>query len=128
MRILKVSKPFLKHNKMERLSNGPHWVLLRRVPSGDKTFSRFQKGGLPPLKQKVQTPFLKRNRMEKLSNGPHWVLLRRVPSGDKTFLKFQKGGVPPLKRKVQTPFPNNKMERLSNGPPLGSALQSPFGG
>ena len=39
--ILKVSKPFLKHNKMERLPNGPHWILLRRVPSGDKTFSRF---------------------------------------------------------------------------------------
>ena len=28
---------------MERLSNEPHLVLLRRVPSGDKTFSRFQK-------------------------------------------------------------------------------------
>ena len=57
----KVKTPFLKHNEMERVSNGPHWVLLRRVPSGDKTFSIFQKGALQPLKRKVQKPFLKHN-------------------------------------------------------------------
>merc|ERR1711951_145226 len=51
-------------------SNGPHWVLLRRVPSGDKTFSRFQKGGLPPVKRKVQTPFLKHNKMERIKWTP----------------------------------------------------------
>ena len=34
-----------------------HLVLLRRVLSGDKTFSGFQKDGLPFLKRKVQTPF-----------------------------------------------------------------------
>ena len=64
--ILKVPKPFLKHNKIERLSNGPYWVLLRRVPSGDKTFSRFQKDVLPILKQEVQKPFLKHKKMERL--------------------------------------------------------------
>ena len=89
---------------MERLSNGPHWVLLCRFPSGDKTFSRFQKGRWRMGILKVSKPFLKHNKMERLSNGPHWVLLRRVPSRDKTFSRFQKGGLPPVKRKVQYPF------------------------
>ena len=40
--------PFSRHNKVERISIGPHRALLCRVPLGDKTFSRFQKG-LSPL-------------------------------------------------------------------------------
>ena len=32
-------------------------IYFRRVPSGDKTFSRFEKGGLPLLKRKVQYTF-----------------------------------------------------------------------
>ena len=32
----KVSRPFLKHNKMERMSNGPHWVLLSQSFFGGK--------------------------------------------------------------------------------------------
>ena len=77
---------------------------FRRVPSGDKTFSRFQKGGLPPLKRKVQKPFLKQNKMERLSNGPHWILRRRDPLGDKTFSRFQNGGLPALKRNAYISF------------------------
>ena len=44
---------------MERLSNEPHWVLLCRVPSGDKTFSRFQKGRWKIGISKVSKPFPK---------------------------------------------------------------------
>ena len=33
-----MSTPFTRHNKMERISNGPHWALLCRVPSGDKVY------------------------------------------------------------------------------------------
>ena len=73
------------HNKMERLSNGPHWALLCRVPLRDITFSRFQNGEFPPVNWKCQTPFSNHNKMERVSNGPHWALLCRVPSGDKTF-------------------------------------------
>ena len=31
---VKVSKPFLKNNKMEIISNGPNWVLLSLSPFG----------------------------------------------------------------------------------------------
>ena len=88
---MKVSKPFLKHNNMERLSNRPHWVLLHKVPLGDKTFSRFQKDRWRIGILKVWKPFLMRNKMERLSNVPHWVVLRRVPSVEKTFSRFQEG-------------------------------------
>ena len=33
--------PFLEHNKMERLSNGPHTGSTSQLPSGDKTFLQF---------------------------------------------------------------------------------------
>ena len=39
--ILKVLKPFLKHNKIERISKGPHWVQLSQSP--DKTCTLFKK-------------------------------------------------------------------------------------
>ena len=35
------------HIKMERPSSGPLGVCFRRLPSGDKGFRDFQKGGLP---------------------------------------------------------------------------------
>ena len=54
MEILKVPKSF---PKMERLSNEPHRVLLCRVPSGDKTFSSFQKGRWKMGFLKVSKPF-----------------------------------------------------------------------
>ena len=41
------------------------------MPSGDKTFSEFQKGGLPLLNWKCQTPFSRHNKMERIPNGPH---------------------------------------------------------
>ena len=41
--ILKVSKPFLKHNKMERLSNGPPSVLLSQSLRGIKHFQDLKK-------------------------------------------------------------------------------------
>ena len=75
---------------MERLSNGPHWVLRRTVPSEDKTFARLQKGGLPALKRKVQTPFLKRNKMERLAHATPSVLLSQSHRGIKNFQDFKK--------------------------------------
>ena len=36
------SKHPFSNNKMERLSNGPHWGLLCRVPSGNEAFQDFK--------------------------------------------------------------------------------------
>ena len=49
---------------------GPIGFCFAESPSEDKTFSRFQKGGLPSLKRKVQTPFLKHNKMERIKWTP----------------------------------------------------------
>ena len=106
---------------MERLSNGPHWVLLRRVPSEDKTFSRLKKNAdYRYWNKRSKHPFSNKIKWKE-SNGPHWVLLRRVPLGDKTLSRFWKGGLPPLKRNIQTPLlKHNKMERIK-WTPFGSA-------
>ena len=53
----KVQTPFLKYNKMERIKWTPFGSAIA-VPSGDKTFSRFQKGGLALLKRNVNIPIL----------------------------------------------------------------------
>ena len=57
--------------KMERIKMDPIGLCFRRVPSGYKTFSRFQKGRLIVGILKVSKSFLKHNRMERISNGPH---------------------------------------------------------
>ena len=103
----------------------PIGLCFRRVPSGDKTFSGFQKGCLkvvnlklsyasqPPIKSKV-----------KPIGPPSGSALRRVPPGDKTFSRFQKGHlkVVILKIPVQLSTPIKwKVETI--GPPSGSALQ-----
>ena len=100
----------------------PYWSLQADIPSGDKTFSRFQKGGLPPLKRKVQTPFLKHNKMERIKWTQFGSAIA-VPSGDTKFSRFQKGRLPALKRMFQKLFLKlNKMERLTNGPHKESAF------
>ena len=85
-----MSKPFLKHNKIERLSNGPHWVLLCRVPSGDKTFLWFQKGGLPPLTRKVQTPFPNTIKWKDCQMDPIGFCFAESLRGIKHFQDFKK--------------------------------------
>ena len=82
--------------KMERIKWSPFGSAIA-VPSGDKTFSRFQKADYPPLKRKAQTPFLKHNKMDRIKWTPFGSGIA-VPSGDKTFSRFQKDGLPPLKR------------------------------
>ena len=59
----------------------PIRVLLRKVPSRDKTFSRFQKGLSPPLNFKVPTPFSRNNKMERISNVPYSGSVSQISSG-----------------------------------------------
>ena len=91
--------------------------LLCRVPSGDKIFSGFQKGELPPLNWRCQIPFSRHNKMEWIKMDPIRVLLCRVPPGDKTFSGFQKSELPPVNWTCQIPFSrHNKMERIKMDP------------
>ena len=66
---------------MESKNNWTTFVFAFAVPSGDKAFSKFQKGFLKARILKVSKPFLKHNNMERISNGPHWVLLSQSPFG-----------------------------------------------
>ena len=117
MGILKVLKPFLNHNNMERLSNGPNWVLLRRVPSGDKTFLRFLKVRLQFLKRKVQVPFLKRNQLERIKWSPLGSALQSPFSG----LKPRIAGALGRPRRGTGPG-NNFRPRPRRGPRPGKFL------
>ena len=132
MGILKVSKPFLKHNKMERIKMDHIRVLLRRAPLGDNTFSGFQKSRLKVRILKVSKPFLKHNKMERISNGPvdpNGFCFRRIRSGNKTFSSFQKGHLKVVILKMPVPLPTPiKCKVKTIGPLSGSALQSPSGG
>ena len=48
------------------------------LPSGDKTFSRFQKCGLPPLKRNVNTPFLTHKKKYGDAPGPPGDLVKSL--------------------------------------------------
>ena len=63
---------------------------FRRVSSGDKTFSEFQKGRLKVVILKVSKPFLKHNKMERLLNGPIRFCFAESLRGIKHFQDFKK--------------------------------------
>ena len=91
MRNLKHHTPSSKHNKMVRISNGPHWALLCRVPSGDQIFSGFQKR--PPESWDFESgkyPSQTTIKWKELKRTPLGSTFQR-PYGDKTFSRFQKG-------------------------------------
>ena len=79
----------------------PIGFCFRRVPSGYKIFSRFQKGLLKVRILEVFTPFLKHNKMGRISNGPHWVLLSQSPFGGYSIWRtsFKKYDINANKRK-----------------------------
>ena len=82
MRNLKVSKPFLEHNKMESKNKVATYGSACAVPSGNKTFSRNKKCEFPSINLKCQKPFPRHNKMERISY--YGFCYRRDPSGDKT--------------------------------------------
>ena len=53
----KVLTPFLKHNKMERLSNGPPSVLLSQSLRGIKHFQDFKKADYRHWNERSKHPF-----------------------------------------------------------------------
>ena len=95
--ILKMSKPFLKPNKMERILNGPS-VLLSKSLRGIKQFQDFKKVNFYWQIRIVKHPILVHNKMErfihikrkkKINWTPYGLYFGRVPSGDKTFSRFK---------------------------------------
>ena len=83
--ILKVSNRFSNIIKWKEYQMDP---IVRRVPLGDKTFSRFQKARLQVRILKVSKPFLKHNKIESKNNWTTFGAAFAVPSGDKIFSRF----------------------------------------
>ena len=59
---------------------------------GDKTFSRFQKGGIPLLKQKVQTPFPNTIKWKDCQIDPIGFCFAEFLRGIKHFQDFKADG------------------------------------
>ena len=72
----------------------PILALLRRVPWGDKTFLRFQKGLSPPVNLKVPTPFSIHNKMEEYQMDPIGLCFAESLRGIKHFQDFKKASHP----------------------------------
>ena len=87
----------------------PIRFFFRRVPSGDKIFSRFHYV-FPLVNWKCQTPFCNHNKTEEYQMDPIWFCFRRVPSEDKTISKFQKADFMLEFWKYQHAFPKNTVE------------------
>ena len=66
---------------MERVFNWTPWESASRLPPGDKTFSRFQKGGLPMVFLKPQYSFTKTINGKSINWTPTGYATP-LPSGD----------------------------------------------
>ena len=97
----------------------PIGFCFRRIPSGDKVFSRFKKCRFQFRIWKVSKPFLEHNKMESKNNWTTFGSAFAVSSGDKTFSRFQKDRFHVQILKVSKPFlEHNQIERrLSIGAP-----------
>ena len=71
---------------MERVFNWTPWESASRLPPGDKTFSRFQKGLFTFVFLKPREPFPNTNKKERVFN---WT--PDSPPGDKAFVGFKTG-------------------------------------
>ena len=91
---------------MERLSNGPHRVLLCRVPSGDKTFSRFQKGRWRIGILKVPKPFPRTIKWEDCQMDPIGFCFAESLRGINHFQDLKKADYRLLNEKSKTRFSN----------------------
>ena len=84
-----VSTSFIRHNKTERISNGPHWALLAETIRGINIFkiskSRPEIGDF----ESGQNRFSKTIKWKEYQMDPVGFCFRRVHSGDKT-LEFKK--------------------------------------
>ena len=114
MRILKVTKQILEHNKMENKNNWTTFCSPFAVPSGNKTFLTFRKGRWKIQLLKVSKPFLEHNKMESKNNW-NWTTFGSVftvPSGGKYNSKISKRWISNPKLKVSnTP---SKTEQFFN--------------
>ena len=77
----KVPYTFSDPNNVQVKTIGPPSVMLSQVFSGDKTFSRFQKGGLPPLKLKPPVPLPTPIKCKVKTIGPLSGSAQQSPSG-----------------------------------------------
>ena len=86
-----MSKPFLEHNKMERLSNGPHTEsALSESLGGIKHFHDFKKGRFHLRFLKVSKPFEQHNKMESKNNWTTFDSAFADPSGYNNYHNFKK--------------------------------------
>ena len=97
-------EPFPTPIKHKLKTIGPLRSLLSRLPPGDKTFSRFQKGLSAPVNLKPQYTFTKTINGKSINWTPTGYTTY-LPSGDKTFSRFQKGLSAPVNLKPSKPFP-----------------------
>ena len=83
----------------------PFRALLRRVPPGDKTFSKFQKGLSPPVNLKPPEPFPTPIKWKEYQLDPLGAAFAASLRGIKHFQDFKKASHPPVNLKPPEPFP-----------------------